>query len=531
MKKSFVIFISMCIGTLSMSAQGVIDALPALTGQLQGTARYTSMGGAFGALGGDMTTIRQNPAGIGVYRTSELSVTAGLNFYNNTVETYSDINKNNGFYFTGDNLGIVGSIKLNNTTFRNLNFGFSYNNLANFNNVYRADWRNIGSSLTQMIAANTSGLGVFPGDLALYDNYNPYTAGLSWMSVLAYNTYLINPNGETSTYYTGIFQEGTQGSAYLHTATSGAIDEYDFNISGNILDRLYWGITVNVTNILYHIDSYYGETLHDAQVAASIDGVTTLTDGYFDMQNLLTTRGVGAGVKLGVIYRPFNFLRFGLAYHSPTFYDLTDTYSAAVGYEFNNVGGERKYGSMDNYDNQTDLGNYSYHLTTPWHIIASMATVLGKWAIVSVDYEYIDATSMYYSSIDADYSASNDAIDAQMQGVHNVRVGAEFRVTPAFSIRAGYAYESSPMPQEYFDGIATPQIVEGTLAQYQIPGDTHNISCGLGYRFGNVNIDVAYVHRMQDYSVFPYVPGYVEANLASMDMRHNSVKFTLGYRF
>lgn len=97
MKKRFIILTALFLGVMPMWAQGVLDALPALTQQPQGTARYTAMGGAFGALGGDLTTIRQNPAGIGVYRSSELSVTAGLNFYNNTVTSPSRVNKENGF--------------------------------------------------------------------------------------------------------------------------------------------------------------------------------------------------------------------------------------------------------------------------------------------------------------------------------------------------------------------------------------------------------------------------------------------------
>lgn len=529
MKKAIIIFTSLCIGTLSIWAQGVIDALPELSSQLQGTARYTSMAGAFGALGGDMTTIRQNPAGIGVFRNSEVSVTAGLNFYNNTVTNASATNKNDGFYFTGDNLGVVGSIKLRNSTFRNINFGFAYNNIANFNNVYRADWRNIRSSLTQMIAANTTQLGVVPDDLALYNDI--YRSNLPWMSILAYNTYLINPTGANSSTYTSIFQNNTTGNAYLQTATSGAIDEYDFNVSGNVLDKLYWGLSVNVTSIAYHLDSYYGETLRDAEVAALLDGGTTTTNGSFDLHNLLSTRGMGAGVKLGLIYRPISFLRLGFAFHSPTYYDLTDTYSAAVGYDFANVGGERLHGSMDDIDNMTDLGSFSYHLTTPWHIMASVATVIGKLAIVSFDYEYIDATDMQYSSIDANYEWSNNAIATQMQAVHNVRVGAEFRATPSLSIRAGYAYESSPMRQEYFDGTVAPLLVEGTLAQYQIPGDTHNISCGLGYRISNFNIDLAYVHRMQDYSIYPFETADAGYRPTTMDLRHNTLKITFGYRF
>lgn len=532
MKKTIIILLSACICCLPAVAQGVIDALPALSGQLQGSARYSSMGGAFGALGGDLTSIRQNPAGIGVYRSSEVSVTAGLNFYNNNVTTPTSSSKNDGFYFTGDNLGIVGVIKFKSGIMRNLNFGFAYNNIANYNNKYNAYWDNINSSLTEMIAANSSSLGILPSDLAISGSYDPYMYDMSWISVLAYNTYLMNPTGENSDKYTSIYRQGTTtGRAELETFTSGAIDEYDFNISGNMLDKFYWGVTLNVTNINYNIDSYYGEALQNAEVAATADGRVSVTDGSFVLQNTLTTKGVGVGVKLGVIYRPINYLRLGVAFHSPTYYDMTDTYMAAVGYQFSDVNGKAISGSRDDINNQTNIGQFKYNLTTPWHIMASAAAVLGKSAIISFDYEYIDAPAMYYSG-SVDYAnSSNMYIKEQMQGVHNLRVGAEYRITPSLSLRAGYAYESSPMKSQYYDGSDTPQVVDGTLTQYHIPNDAHNISCGVGYRINNVNIDLAYVHRMQDYSIYPYATAGSSYKPTIMDMHHNSVKLSVGYRF
>lgn len=530
MKRAFIISIWACACSLTMYGQGVIDALPALSSQLQGTARYSAMGGAFGALGGDMTSIKQNPAGLGVYRSSEISVTAGLNFFGNNITTPTNSSKNNDFYFTGDNLGIVGVIKMKSGVLRNLNFGFAYNNIANFNNDYRADWSNIGTSLTEMVANNTTSYKLTPSDLAIDGSYNPYQTNAPWLSVLAYNTYLINPTGAFNNEYTGIYRQGmTRGNAYLHTITTGSMEEYDFNISGNILDRFYWGLTLNISNINYNLTGFYGEQLQNAEILDN-EGKTSMTDGEFTMQNTLKTTGVGVGVKLGVIYRPFNALRLGLAVHSPTYYDMTDIYMAAVGYDFKNVGGKALYGSMEDPYNQTDIGSYNYHLTTPWHFIVSAAGVLGKTAIISLDYEYTDANNMYYSG-DADYDeSSNLCINEQMQGIHNLRAGVEFRITPSFSIRAGYGYETSPMKNEYYEGEA-PQIVEGTLTQYQIPADAHNISCGIGYRINNVYIDAAYVHRMQNFSIYPYVTAGESYRPTTMDMRHNSIKITAGYRF
>ncbi|MBE6306528.1 MAG: hypothetical protein E7084_02600 [Bacteroidales bacterium] len=533
MKKLFIISALTFVTAISVCGQGVLDALPAISSQTKGTARYSAMAGAFGALGGDLTSIKQNPAGIGVYRFSELTVTAGFNFTDNTVSSPSRSNSNNEFYFTGDNMGVVGVINFREGSLRNLNFGFAYNNIASFNNTYRADWNNISSSLTQLIASQASGLGCTPDILDESGSSNPYN-DLPWLPVLGYNTNLIYPINAGSTNYVGIFDyQQSRGDAYLINYTSGGIDEYDFNISGNVSDVLYWGLTLNVTNIDYRQESYYGEELQNVNVKdnRNLNGRTSTTNGHFELQNYLRTDGYGTGVKIGLIYRPISFLRLGIAYHSPTYYTMTDTYSASVDYKFDKVDGRTLSGNGNDLRNKTDLGNFSYKFSSPWHLLGSIATVIGKSAIVSIDYELTATPDMQYSSPYIDYHYTNQCINNQSTPIHNVRIGAEYRITPLWSIRAGYAFESSPMKNEYFDGVETPQIVEGTIAHYQVPGDVHNISCGVGFRINNINVDAAYVYRMQDSRIFAFEGATVGFNPTIMNLHNNSIKLTLGYRF
>ena len=534
MKRIYLITTLVLTASLTMSGQSVMDALNSISTQTKGTARYSAMAGAFGALGGDLTSIKQNPAGIGVYRSSELTVTAGFNFYDNRVSS-SPSQRNNDFYFTGDNMGVVGVINFKSGALRNLNFGFAYNSVASFNNEYRADWNNIHSSLTQLIASKASGLDCPPGDLAIGSSYNPYKS-MPWLSVLGYNTNLIyhNPSSSAPNQYAGIFNDQqSSGKAYLTNITSGGIDEYDFNVSGNINDVFYWGLSVNVTNINYHQESFYGEELQNINVNNNYNRnvKTSLTDGSYELSNYLLTKGYGTGLKLGLIYRPFNFLRLGVAVHTPTYYDMSDTYSAAVDYRFNKVDGKPLTGSAENIDNQTDIGQIKYNFASPWHAMGSLAFVFNKGGIISVDYEYIATNDMYYSDIYADYNYTNEVMQTQVKGVHNIRVGAEYRITPQFSVRAGYALETSPLDSNYFNGAATPLIAEGTICHYQVPEDTHNISCGLGYRVNNIYFDAAYVYRTQDYSIFAYEGAVMNPQLTILNMNNHSIKLTLGYRF
>lgn len=533
MKKFLFITALTLIASLPSMGQGVVDALNNISAQTKGTARYSAMAGAFGALGGDLTSIRQNPAGIGVYRSSEISVTAGFNFYDNLTHTSTHSNRNSDFYFTGDNMGVVGVINYKEGALRNLNFGFAYNNVATFNNAYRADWSDINTSITQYIASQASGYS--PNELGISSSYNPYKT-MPWLPTLGYNTNLIynTPVSGNPNHYQGLFNnQQSSGNAHLVNITSGSIDEYDFNVSGNIRDVFYWGLTLNVTNINYHMESYYGEELQNINVNNNSNNNVkpSLTNGEFEMSNYLLTKGYGAGFKFGMIYRPINLLRLGFAVHSPTFYDMSDVYSAAVGYKFDNVDNKALVGSESSMDNQTDIGQIEYQFASPWHLIGSIALVLNKWAIISADYEYICATDMYYSNLYYDYSYTNSCIKQQVSGIHNVRIGAEYRITPSFSARAGYAYETSPLSIDYFNGAYTPLMAEGTICHYQVPGDAQTISCGLGYRFNNFTVDLAYVYRMQDYSIFAYEDALLDSRNTIMDTDNHSLKLSLGFRF
>lgn len=535
MMKKTTIFTSLILAcSLPVWGQGALDALPLMENHMKGTARYTALAGAFGALGGDISTIRQNPAGLGIYRSSEVTLTAGLNFYNNSTSSNTRTSTNNDFYFSGDNLGFVGTILFRDNALRTLNFGFSYINVANFDNQYRADWTNIGSSLTQLIASQTSKSDFLPSQLSYPEagsNYNPYEH-CPWLSVLAYNGFIINPvNGDTPK-YEAIYQPNnhTTGNAYLYNRTKGSIDEYDINISGNVSDMLYWGITLGLTDIDYRLESHYGEQLQNAILYEGND-LNDLTPtpvaADYDLVNTLKTTGYGFGLKLGLIFRPVQFLRIGFAYHSPTYYQMTDTYWGGLDY---NVGDHSGTASDDNY---TDVGITKYNCQTPWRIIGSIAAVIGKLALISVDYEYSNAKNMHYGSNNGytDYTITNENIQSHMQGMSTVRVGGEIRVMPAMSLRAGYAYENTAVNGSILNGEIQPQIVEGTLTNYILPHDMHNITCGIGYRINNISLDAAYVHSMQKYDIFPFTPYDANVLQAQMNMHRNMVKLTLGYRF
>lgn len=540
MKKTSIITALLLTLSLPLLGQGVVDALPNISSQLKGTARYTSMGGAFGALGGEITSIRHNPAGIGIYRTSEVSVTSSFNFYDNKVQSRSNSSINRDFQFSSDNFGVVGVINFKSGALRNLNFGFAYNNTANFKNVYRAEWQNISSSITNAMVQSALDYNMLPSDLLITNNHNPYNPDpytyqsiyIPWLAALGYNNNMFSQGSNPNSRYESIFRNNSTGSAYIENHYSGNIEEYDFNVSGNIFDKFYWGVTLNVSNITYKLNSYHGEALNNVVIKdnRNTNSRETVADGGLELRNALNTTGNGVGVKLGLLYRPIDFLRIGIAVHSPTYYNMTDSYYADIAYQFKGRDGSIYSGDGEHSDNQTDLGYYNYQYSSPWHYLASLAFVIGKSAIISFDYELVETGSMYYNDIYGSYTNTNADISSETRPIHNLRAGAEYRITPQVSLRAGYAYESSPMAQEYYNGNKT-FLSGSTLLNYHIPGDVHNISCGVGYRMNNFYVDAAYVYRTQNYRIFPIVPDNITYGTTDMLQNCHSLKITLGYRF
>ena len=72
---------------IQVSAQTAVDALRYSRTIAGGTARYMALNGAFGAVGGDFTVLSTNPAGIGIYRSSEFTITPSI-FTGGTQSTF-----------------------------------------------------------------------------------------------------------------------------------------------------------------------------------------------------------------------------------------------------------------------------------------------------------------------------------------------------------------------------------------------------------------------------------------------------------
>jgi hypothetical protein len=524
------LYIALLLGgaALMANAQATFDVLKMSETELNGTSRYMSMAGAFGALGGDVSAISQNPGGIGVYRSSDISATMNLNFLSS--KTAEDKLSDTKFWF--NNVGYVGSMKIDNDFFRYFNWGFSFNRINSFQRRYQGGY-NTGHSITNKIADNLNAGNWIDQDLSTnqYDGNIFYECGAPWLGILAYQSYLINSNLDGS--FKGlanIANYQTSGVANFYVDEKGHTDEYNITLGGNFKNTVFWGLNFGITDLRFDSYQYYGEDLDDAEIFDYRYGDGSTTKGYagFDFQSFQETRGTGYNFKFGVIVKPINQLRIGAAFHTPTYYDMKDLYKVQSGFDLQVDMDPDMYSGYYETGEEGYYDEYRYTIKTPWRFMGSLAVVPTSKGMISMDYEYVGANTIncgdeggYY------YGDTEQKIKDQLQATHTLRVGAEYRVTPNFSVRAGYSYQTSPV-KDQVKGVANNNVdVVSSNYMYQYDKNNQYITCGLGYRYKKFYLDAAYVHqnRTSHYHAYPGEEG------EEVKDNNNKVSLTLGFRF
>ncbi len=557
MRKLYFILTMGCISAGAF-AQSAIDAYRFSQPDLRGTARFMGMAGAFGALGGDLSTLSQNPAGIGVYRSNELGFTLDLDFQksNATAGGVKTSDSQTKFYL--DNIGGVATMKIGSDVVPNINFGFTYNKAVSFNRRYRGNIPSLQTSMSNYIAGIANDQELTVADVETtnsYDPYNPNDGGIQapWLAILGYDSYLINPNGDPDNpSWTGQFGTGTSGSGYFYVTEKGSVDEYNIAIGGNIANKVYWGMNFDIINFDYSLDALWRENLADAYVYNPSTTYVEQTTSDWNMRNLYRASGTGFNYQLGVIVKPIQELRLGLAFHTPTWYNLTETYSAGTNMYY--------YGqNLSAATNNGYPGSQDYNFSSPWKVIASVAGVIGSKFIISADYEWDGYKTMKFSEAtnygsgywdspwyDYDYysatpmASNSDIYQYENQDIKDVyrhtdtfRIGAEYRVTDHVSVRAGYSHVSSPVESKAKDNSLTIYTA-GTIPNYRFDNDTNYITCGVGYRYKGFYIDAAYVykHMTSVYHAFTPDPGSSYASpQAKLDFSNSRIVLSTGFKF
>lgn len=518
-----------------VSAQSTVDAYTLSQNELRGTARFMSMGGAFTALGGDLSTLGQNPAGVGVYRSSEIGATLDLNFRSYKTSGSFGSSKDNQTKVSCNNFGYVGTSYIG-SGLRSISWGATYGRVASFDRITNGYNNPTSTSLTNYIAAFSGGQS--PADLSFDTDYNPYLdSDCDWLSILAYNSFMINDKPGSPNSYVGLYQNGTVGDALYSVRERGYVDEYNFSLGGNVSDMVYWGIGIGVMDMSYSRDAYYSESLENARIESARGGVTG--DAGFDLYNRKRITGNGWNLKLGVIVKPTQMVRIGAAVHTPTWYRLEHGYDAEVDYSYYNPALAESDENPMSGNEYTEWASFDSKLYTPWRFMVGAAAVIGNQAIVSVDYERQAYGSMkvkYQSGYGYDDFVDDENVNGNIkdcfQGTNIVRVGVEYRVTPQFSLRAGYNAQSSNVKSAAASG-NVEVLTSGTDPSFSLDTKTTQyISFGLGYKYKGWYFDGAYVHknRKSSFSAYADYDG-LKAPGASVTDNNSSVILSIGYKF
>jgi hypothetical protein len=489
MKKLIFSLVFMLLITSQMSSQNASDALRYSRIFYGGTTRFQGMGGAFGALGADFSVIATNPAGLGIYKSSEITVTPSISINPSSSEYNGEVGSDTKTVFALGNFGFVFTIKPPKKNksggFQNFNIGFGMNRQNDYNTrLFMHGSNNTSSMMTDWVNTLNNQF-LSPGDV---NEKYPFDIALATNANLIYLDDSINRKYANDAPNGGVYQQKS-------ITTSGSINEFDFSFGANYDDKLYFGATIGIPTIRYFEESRYEEY----KQRASIPYFESLTYDQY-----LETHGTGINFKIGVIYRPANWIRIGASIHTPTYYgNMRDSWNSNMFASFDSLQSTPQY-SPDGY--------FDYQLVTPFRAIGSLAFIIGQYGLISAEYEYVNYNQSRFYSSEGEYVFSdvNDDIKASYKTPLNIRFGTEWKIQD-FRVRGGFGYYGTP----YQSNINT--------------GEKLVASGGFGYRGKHFFADLTYVwsHTKQDY----YFYDRTLVNPSYNTLTSNIILTTFGLRF
>lgn len=458
---------------LPASAQNEDDALRVSTNAPGGTARSIGLANAFGALGADGAAISINPAGFGLFRTSELSMTPAFEV-NDVKSLYygsSASDMKSRFYIGNMTLAFNSPSKAG-SDWRSSTFGVAYDRVATHHWSRQAVGERVGSSILDDFAFQAAG--ILPDSLF---KFMPFSSGL------AYDAYGIDPNDTLGTSYSAVLPFGADVQQ-IHTIDSrGANSTTSIFYSANWMDQFYIGLSLGVVGHRFKRTTTHTET--------TLDEAIDLKDMTY--KENLTITGNGIDVKAGVIWRMSDRFRTGVAFHSPQWTQLNDAYTMLVTTNFRSADAQGRTA----YSATSPDGVFNYRVHTPWRAVLSAAYIAGGHGLVSVDYEYVDYTNARFKPSNKlvdphDFAFENGVIKERFRAVHGVRVGTEWR-SGNWYFRAGWGF--------------VPDAYEKTDPRHGQAQRTY--AGGIGYRTDHVGIDLGMNYQQRSMNYYQYDPALV----------------------
>ena len=365
----------------------------------------------------------------------------------------------NMYFETGERSGLIG-----------WNFGFVVNRAQTFTSVMSASGLEGHTSMTGALASFANGM---PGDI-IAKRDEMFDSKYSWNSICAYDGGLINYKSDVNSYFGSAETVKPSGTGYeyemlgwlrqnIGTTTLGSRNDMVMSYGANIDNRLFLGFSMGIPMINYSYSEYYNEVSQDpadfpvtpeyysSKKEAYVQGNPTYYLGSTYKYHYVADIG-GVNAKFGVIWLPTDGIRVGAAFQTPTLLSINESWYIDVNSEFQD--------SSQNFDSSSPTAETEYNFRAPYSANFGLAYTLGRTGLISFDYELTDFSVMKFSEqyVDSDYAYSDpfyrvNRLNKLFCGVqHSFRAGAEFRIHPCFSIRAGYNLTTNPQ-RHYTDNL------------------------------------------------------------------------------
>lgn len=495
--KKYILLAIVILSFGEIQSQEISDAVRFSNNDLSGTARFTAMSGAFGALGGDLSAINVNPAGSAIFMRSQIGFTLSNYNINNKTSYYGSTAESCTNTFDINQFGavFVFNNSYNSDKWKKFTIGVNYQNTNNFDNALFSAGVNPTTSVANYFLSYANGVPVDILQNSVYPELNYQTQ----QAFLGYQAYIINPatNNPNNEMYVSNVPSGGNYYQENYYESSGYNGKLAFNMSTSFKDRLYLGLNLNS-----HFTNYVQYTsFYESNANSQTTGVRNL---FFE--NELYTYGYGFSFQLGAIAKLTDNLRFGFSYESPTWYEINDELRQTLGsrgYGYGNPPNNNLTSITAPSDFIMIYAPYNFHSPSVW--TGSLAYVYQKVGLISIDYTFRDYSNTKFTPSNY-YNSKNQAISNTLDFAGELRIGGEYRIKQ-LSLRGGYRFEQSPYVNK------------------QTMGDLNGFSTGFGYNFGSIKFDFSYAYSHQNATQESFSQGFTQG--AYVKTQNNSFSGTL----
>lgn len=495
---------------VSLFSQNDIDAIRYSRRGVNGTSRFVAMGGAFGAIGADLSCSAYNPAGLALYRKGEISYSGGIRTNNNTAMLNNSSSNSLSSKFVFNNFGFaIAWPSKNDRESRNV-FSYSSTQILNYFNKVQ-----INNNTNQNSIAKDM-LNLANEDKTPKNTYSGYEG-------LAYQTYLLDYDPSTSKFFSLLDINRTVKQT-RELITDGKLKELNFSYAYSYKDNYYFGVSIGIPRVDYTSNITHVERDEKDSMQLGFPSASTFTSTFINPPLTLDptykmlhgfksltyteyfkTTGTGINLKIGGIARAGENLRLGAYYHTATVFNLTDVY-------YNQLSVNWDKDTTTTLKDPEQGGTFSYAITTPARFSINAAYVLKKIAVIGVDYEFVNYSKAALSStVNGVFDGVNAVIRDKYKLGQNFRIGAEINIKPVI-IRLGYNMQASPFGNAY----------GGSFVR-------HTPSLGIGIRSkSNLYLDAVWCSVITNENYFLFI---TLLSKAAINYKNSMLAVTLGIKF